>query len=295
MAFARRTLPMIVGVEGAGTVEAVGPGVSAPQPGARVAIYGGLVCGACRPCRAGRENLCENVGGIMGFHVDGLAAERIVVPARLAVPVPDGIEWGDAACAPLTFATVQHMLFDNARLQPGESILVQAGGSGIGSTAVRMAKAAGATVYATVGSEEKRARVLALGADHAVNYRTERVEGEVRRLTNRRGVDVVFEHVGPDTWNGSLMSLARGGRLVICGSTSGISAATNLQHLFQQQIRITASFGASLRNVREGLARMAAGAVRPVIDSEIELEGFGRGLERLAAREVFGKIVVRMP
>ncbi len=295
MAFVRRRLPIVVGVEGAGTVETVGPDVTGPQPGARVAIYGGLVCGACRPCRSGRENFCEQVGGILGFHIDGVAAQRVIVPARLAIPVPKGVDWPDAACAPLTFATVQHMLFDNARLQPGESILVQAGGGGIGSTAVRMAKAVGATVFATVGSEEKRAKVLALGADHAINYRTERVEGEIRRLTAKRGVDVAFEHVGPDSWSGSLMSLARGGRLVTCGSTTGVSAPTNLQHLFQQQIRIIASFGGNIRNVREGLAKMAAGTVRPVIDSEIAPEEFGRGLERLAGREVFGKIVVRMP
>lgn len=295
MAFARRALPITVGVEGVGLVESVGPDVAAPRPGDRVALYAGLTCGACRACREGRDNLCESIGGIMGFHVDGLAAERVTLPARLALPLPEGVAWRDAACAPVTFATVQHMLFDNARLEAGETVLVHAAGSGVGSTAVLMAKEAGATVIATVGSDEKAARARALGADHVVNYRTERFESVARRLTAKRGVDVVFEHVGPDTWAGSLLALARGGRLVTCGSTSGVSAPTNLFHLFQQQIRIIASFGASFRNVAEGLEKMRSGRVLPAIDSEIALADFESGLARLESRQVFGKIVVHMP
>ncbi len=258
-------------------------------------IYPALICGACRACRAGQETLCESIGGILGFHVDGLAAELVAVPARLVIPVPDEVDWPSAACATVTVATVEHMLVDNARLLPGETILIQAGGSGVGSTAILMAKRIGARVIATAGSDEKVARILALGADHAINYRTHRFEGEVRRLTAKRGVDVVFEHVGPDTSAGSLLSLARGGRLVICGSTSGISAPTNLMHLYQQQIRIIASFGGTIPNVRAGLARMAAGALRPVIDSEIALADVDAGLARLESRSVFGKVIVRMP
>src|SRR5262249_34871816 len=156
-----------------------------------------------------------------------------------------------------------------------------------------MAKAVGATVFATVGSEEKLAKVRALGADHAINYRTHRFEGEIRRLTGKRGVDVVFEHVGPDTWGGSLLSLARGRRLVTRGSTTGVSAPTNLLHLFQQQIRIFGSFGASLRNVEDGLAKMAGGLL-PVIDGELPLDDFAAGLRRLIGRQVFGKVIVRL-
>jgi NADPH:quinone reductase-like Zn-dependent oxidoreductase len=293
MAFAKRTLPITVGVEGVGTVEAVGPDADTTLVGKRVAVYGGLTCGTCRACRAGRDNLCEAVSGILGFHVDGLAAEVVTVPARLLIPVPDEIGWVHAAAAPLTFATVQHMLFDNAKLEPGETILVHAAGSGIGSTAILMAKKIGATVIATAGSDEKVAKALALGADHAINYRTDRFETKARRLTGKRGVDVVFEHIGPDTWAGSLLALARGGRLVTCGSTTGVSAPTNLMHLYQQQIRIFASFGASLRNVREGLDQMAAG-VLPVIDSELALADIAPALARLESRDVFGKIVVRI-
>lgn len=294
MAFARRQLPITVGVEGAGDVEVVGAGVDALKPGDRVVVYGGLICRSCKACRAGRENLCENVAGIMGFHVDGLAAEVANLPAHLLVPVPAGIGWSQAACASVTFGTVQHMLFDNAKLEAGESILVHAGGSGVGSTAILMAKEAGATVFATVGDDEKLAKAKALGADHVINYNTDRFEGQVRRLTGKRGVDVVFEHVGPATWAGSMFSLAKGGRLVTCGSTSGISTDINLFQLFQQQIRIFGSFGCSIRNVRDGLAKMGDGRVLPVIDSEIPMGDFGKGLERLQSRQVFGKIIVHI-
>ena len=295
MAFAKRTLPLTVGVEAAGEIVAVGTDVGEMRTGTRVAVYGGLTCGVCNACREGRDNLCTDVRGIMGFHVDGFAQALRNVPARLCLPVPDGVAWPDAACAPITFATVEHMLFDNARLLAGEWVLVHAAGSGIGTAAVLLAKDQGATVVATVGDDVKAEKARALGADHVINYRTDRFEHVIRRLTGKRGVDVVFEHVGPDTWAGSLLSLTRGGRLVTCGSTSGISAETNLFQIFQQQIRIFGSFGATRRNVRDALARFAAGKVRPVIDSEIPLAGWQTGLERLMARQVFGKIVVSMP
>ncbi len=291
MAFAKRRLPLVVGAEASGEIAALGAGVSGFAPGQKVVMYGARTCGECRACRDGRDNLCENVGGIMGFHVDGFAQERVTMPARLVVPVPEGVSFEDAACAPIAFGTVQHMLFDNAKLEPGETILVHAGGSGIGTAAIKMAKALGCTVITTVGDDEKGERAKALGADHVINYRTERFEGEVRKLTKRKGVDVVFEHVGAETWNGSLLSLKRGGRLVTCGSTSGVSATMNLMQLFQQQYRIFGSFGCSMRNIRQSLQKMAEG-LTPVIDSVFPLEDFAKGLERLESRRVFGKIIV---
>ena len=227
----------------------------------------------------------------MGFHVDGFARDLLNMPARLVIPVPAGVSFRDAACAPVAFATVQHMLFDNAKLEPGETILVQAGGSGIGTVAIKMAKAIGCTVITTVGDDDKAAKAKALGADHVINYRTERFEGVVRKLTGKKGVDVAFEHVGPDTFNGSLFCLKRGGRLVTCGSTSGQSTTINLFQLFLQQYRIFGSFGASMRNIRESLAKMASGLL-PVIDTEVALADFERGLARLESRQVFGKIIV---
>jgi alcohol dehydrogenase len=291
MAFAKRKLPLVVGAEAAGEIAAVGPGATGFQVGDPVVMYGALTCGECRACREGRDNLCENVGGILGFHVDGFARDLLNFPARLVIRVPPGVGFRDAACAPIAFATVEHMLFDNAKLQPGETILVHAGGSGIGTAAIKMAKAIGCTVITTVGDDAKANKAKELGADHVINYRTDRFEHAVRKLTGKKGVDVVFEHVGAETFNGSLLSLKRGGRLVTCGSTSGPSTTLNLMQLFQQQYRIFGSFGASMRNIRDSLEKMAAG-LTPVIDTEVEIKDFTAGLERLASRQVFGKIVV---
>jgi alcohol dehydrogenase len=291
MAFAKRKMPLVVGAEAAGEIAAVGTDVANIKAGEPVAMYGALTCGVCKACREGRDNLCENVGGVMGFHIDGFAQELVNMPARLVIPVPAGIAMRDAACAPIAFATVQHMLFDNAKLEPGETVLVHAGGSGIGSIAIKMAKAIGATVITTIGDDAKAEKAKALGADHIINYRTERFEGVVRKLTAKKGVDVVFEHVGAETFPGSLLCLKRGGRLVTCGATSGPSTTLNLMQLFQQQYRIIGSFGASIRNIRESLAKMADGML-PVIDTEVALDDVERGLARLESRQVFGKIVV---
>ena len=291
MAFAKRKMPVVVGVEAAGEIAAVGSSTAGFKLGDPVVMYGALTCGACKACREGRDNLCENVAGIMGFHLDGFARDLVTMPARLVIPVPADVALRDAACAPIAFATVQHMLFDNARLEPGESVLVHAGGSGIGSVAIKMAKAIGCTVITTVGDDAKAEKAKTLGADHVINYRTDRFEGAVRKLTAKKGVDVVFEHVGAETFNGSLLCLKRGGRLVTCGATSGPSTTINLMQLFQQQYRIIGSFGASIRNIRESLAKMAGGLL-PVIDTEVALADFERGLQRLESRQVFGKIVV---
>ncbi|MBI5114184.1 MAG: zinc-binding dehydrogenase [Rhodovulum sp.] len=291
MAFAKRKLPLVVGVEASGTIAAIGDGVAGFTPGQPVVMYGALTCGTCRACREGRDNLCENVGGIMGFHVDGFARDLINLPARLVIPVPAGVALRDAACAPIGFATVQHMLFDNARLEPGETVLVHAGGSGIGTAAILMAKQIGCTVITTVGDDAKAEKAKALGADHVINYRTDRFEGVTRKLTQKKGVDVVFEHVGAETFNGSLLCLKRGGRLVTCGATSGPTTTLNLMQLFQQQYRIIGSFGATMKNIAQSLDKMAAG-LRPVVDTAVPLAEFERGLDRLAGRQVFGKVVV---
>jgi len=291
MAFAKRKLPLVVGVEAAGEIAAVGTGVTSLKPGDKVVGYGGLTCGHCKACREGRDNLCENVAGVMGFHVDGFARDLLNMPARLVIPVPESVSFRDAACAPIAFGTVQHMLFDNAKLESGETILVQAGGSGIGTSAIKMAKQIGATVITTVGDDEKAAKAKALGADHVINYRKDRFETIVRKLTGKKGVDVAFEHVGPDTFNGSLLCLKRGGRLVTCGSTSGQSTQINLFQLYLQQYRILGSFGCTIRNVHESLAKMAGG-LTPVIDTEVPLADFEGALARIESRNVFGKIIV---
>ena len=293
MAFAKRLFPLAVGAEAACEVVAIGEGVTNLAPGDRVVPFSAYTCGVCRQCLRGRDNLCDNVQGIRGFHVDGWAQDITNHPARLLAKVPDGVDMPDAACVGVAYSTVEHMLFDNAQLEPGETILIQAGGSGIGTIAVKIAKSLGCTVISTVGSSEKAQKVQALGADHVINYREDRFEGVTRRLTGRKGVDVVFEHVGADTWQGSLLCLKRGGRLVTCGATSGPAGTLNLMQLFQQQYRIIGSFGSPISALGRALHRIAGG-VTPVIDTICPLEEFRAGVARLADRDVFGKILVQL-
>lgn len=294
MAFAKRKLPMVIGAEASGEVVALGAGVSGLDIGQLVAIYGAQTCGECQPCRDGRDNFCENVGGVHGFHLDGFARELVNLPARLLVPAPPGVDDVAAAMAPVTFGTVEHMLFDNAKLQPGETILIHAGGSGIGSAAIQLAKNIDCTIITTVGSDDKIAQCHALGADHVINYREDRFEGRVRKITKKVGVDVVFEHVGTDTWQGSMLCMKPGGRLVTCGSTSGISASTNLMMLFQRQLKLLGSFGCRMQNMANAMDKMALGEVKPVIDTEIEFGDLAKALERMESRKIFGKIIMRI-
>ena len=216
------------------------------------------------------------------------------MPARNVVRAPEGLSDIAAAVAPVTFGTCEHMLFDNAKVEPGETVLVHAGGSGIGSAAIQLCKRMGCTVITTVGSDDKIEKCRELGADHVINYREDRFEGAVRKITKKKGVDVVFEHVGKDTWNGSMLSLRRGGRLVTCGSTSGVSAETNLMMLFQQQLRLIGSFGCNMRNMVDAMEKMSKGIVHPVIDSEVEFGDVATALARMESRKVFGKIIMRV-
>ncbi|QLF70595.1 zinc-binding dehydrogenase [Peteryoungia desertarenae] len=294
MAFAKRKMPLVIGAEASGVVEAIGPGVGNILHGQLAAVYGARTCGLCKPCREGRDNLCENVSGVHGFHLDGFAQEKINLPARLLVPAPPGVDAVGAALSPVTFGTVEHMLFDNAKLEPGETILVHAGGSGIGTAAIQLAKKMGCTVITTVGSDDKIEPAKALGADHVINYRKDRFEGVVRKLTKKKGVDVVFEHVGKDTWAGSMLCLKRGGRLVTCGSTSGVSTDMNLMMLFQQQLKLLGSFGCRMENMANAMQKMARGIVHPVIDTEVTFDDIDKALARMEGRQVFGKIVLKM-
>ena len=294
MAFAKRKLPLTVGAEASAEVVALGEGVSGLVPGQLVSIFGARTCGTCHNCRDGKDNLCEHVEGVHGFHLDGFAQELVNLPARQLVPAPPGCDDVGAALAPITFGTSEHMLFDNALLKPSETVLVQAGGSGIGTAAIQLAKAIGCTVITTVGSDEKIDPCRELGADHVINYREDRFEGAVRKITKKQGVDVVFEHVGADTWAGSMLSMKKGARLVTCGSTSGVSASTNLMMLFQRQLRLIGSFGCRKENMVASMEKMARGFVKPVIDTEIEFGDLETALDRMESRQVFGKIIMRM-
>jgi len=294
MAFAKRVLPIVIGAEAAGEIVAIGSDVRGRRKGEIVALYGAETCGVCSECRAGRDNFCLNVAGVRGFHIDGLARESLNIAARLAVPAPAGVDVIAAATAPVTYGTVEHMLFDNAKLAAGQTVLIQAGGSGIGTAAIQLAKAVGATVITTVGSAEKAEKAKALGADHVINYREERFEGVVRKLTRKEGVDVVFEHVGPDTFAQSMFAMKRGGVLVTCGSTTGVSVEINLFQLYTRQLRLIGSFGCTIGNLGTVLGKMAAGVARPVIDAVIGLDQIDAALARLESRNVFGKIIVTL-
>ena len=294
MAFAKRKLPLTIGAEASGIVQSIGPGVGNLQVGQLVSIYGAKTCGLCKNCREGRDNLCTHVSGVHGFHIDGFACEAVNLPARLLVPAPLDCDEIDAAVAPITFGTVEHMLFDNAKLQPGETILVHAGGSGIGSAAIQLAKRMGCTVFTTVGSDGKIEKAKALGADVVINYRDDRFEHVVRKLTEKKGVDVVFEHVGADTWAGSMLCLKRGGRLVTCGSTSGVSTSMNLMQLFQQQLKIFGSFGCRMENMANAMQKMAQGIVHPVVDTIVDFGDIEKALKRMESRDVFGKIILKI-
>ncbi|WP_295913320.1 zinc-binding dehydrogenase [uncultured Bartonella sp.] len=294
MAFAKRKLPLTIGAEASGVVQSIGSGVGNLQVGQLVSIYGARTCGLCKNCREGRDNLCTHVSGVHGFHIDGFACEAVNLPARLLVPAPLDCDEIDAAVAPITFGTVEHMLFDNAKLQPGETILIHAGGSGIGSAAIQLAKRMGCTVFTTVGSDGKIEKAKALGADVVINYRNDRFEHVVRKLTKKKGVDVVFEHVGADTWAGSMLSLKRGGRLVTCGSTSGVSTSMNLMQLFQQQLKIFGSFGCRMENMANAMQKMAEGIVHPVVDTIVDFGDIEKALKRMESRDVFGKIILKI-
>ncbi|AGF74453.1 alcohol dehydrogenase [Bartonella australis AUST/NH1] len=294
MAFAKRKMPLIIGAEASGEVFQLGDGVENLQPGQLVSIYGAQTCGVCGACCKGHDNLCSNVKGVYGFHLDGFACEFVNLPARLLIPAPQECDAIQAAVAPITFGTVEHMLFDNAKLQNGETILIQAGGSGIGSAAIQLAKKTGCTVITTVGSDDKIAKAQSLGADHVINYRKDRFEGVVRKLTQKKGVDVVFEHVGADTWSASMLCMKRGARLVTCGSTSGTSAPMNLMMLFQQQLKILGSFGCRIENMVNAMQKMAQGIVHPVIDTIVNFDDIDTALKRMESRNIFGKIILKL-
>ncbi|WP_336294803.1 zinc-binding dehydrogenase [Bartonella sp. CB169] len=294
MAFAKRKMPLVIGAEASGEVVQLGSNVKNLKLKQIVSIYGAKTCGVCKACREGQDNLCTHVKGVYGFHLDGFACELVNLPARLLVAAPPECNELQAAVAPVTFGTVEHMLFDNAKLQMGETILIQAGGSGIGSAAIQLAKHVGCTVITTVGSDEKIAKAQNLGADHVINYRKDRFEGVVRKLTQKKGVDVVFEHVGANTWSGSLLCMKRGARLVTCGSTSGVTAPLNLMQLFQQQLKIFGSFGCRIENMQNAMQKMAQDVIHPVIDTVIGFDEIDIALKRLESRDIFGKIILKI-
>jgi NADPH:quinone reductase-like Zn-dependent oxidoreductase len=284
-------MPHVLGADVAGVVEGVGPGVDGMKPGDEVVLNPGVSCGRCEACLSGRDNLCRRYG-ILGEHLPGGYAERVAVPAANALPKPRRLSFEEAACLPLVFLTAWHALVARARLAAGETVLVQAAGSGVGSAAVQIAKLLGARVVATAGSDAKCERARALGADHAVNYEREDFLAAVKGLTGRRGVDVVFEHTGKATWERSLLALVNGGRLVTVGATTGFDPPTDLRHVFYRQLSVLGSTMGSKGELFQVLRFVEEGRLRPVLDRVLPLSEAAAAQQVLARREQFGKIVL---
>src|ERR1700722_5859441 len=230
-------LPHIPGSDIAGEIAGVGADVTTVKVGQKVVLAPGVSCGKCAACLAGRDNFCRQFSNL-GYMIDGGCAEFVRCPEVNCLPYPENLSFEEAASIPLVFQTAWHMLVSRAELQAGEEVLILGAGSGVGSAAIQVAKFFGARVIATAGTDEKLAKARELGADHLINHKTQRIRDEVRRITNKRGVDVVFEHVGTATWDESVASLAVGGRLITCGATTGYDAKIDLRFLFSRQLSL---------------------------------------------------------
>jgi NADPH:quinone reductase-like Zn-dependent oxidoreductase len=286
-------LPHIPGSDVAGEVAQVAAGVTNVKTGERVMLQPGLSCGQCEKCLAGEDNLCRSYA-ILGETVDGGCAEYVKAPAVNCVPIPEGASFEQAAAFPLVSLTAWHMLITRAKLKPAETVLVLAAGSGVGSAAIQIAKASGAWVIATAGSDAKLARARELGAAEVINHSTQKIATEVKRLTGRRGVDIVFEHVGEATWSESIRSLVPGGRLVTCGATTGYNGSIDIRYLFTRQISLLGSFMGAKSDLLAAVEFLKRGLLRPVIDVVLPLEKCAEAHERLEHREQFGKIVLKV-
>jgi NADPH:quinone reductase-like Zn-dependent oxidoreductase len=285
-------LPHILGNDVAGVVRETGSLVTWVKAGDEVMLQPGVSCGHCAECLAGRDNMCDDYD-IIGYRRDGGYGELLAVPGVNVIPKPKNLNWAEAAALPLVTLTAWHMLVTRAQVRPGEEVLVQAAGSGVGSLGIQIAKLHGARVIATAGSEEKLAKARELGADETINYSNDKWPKEVKRLTGGRGVDVVFEHTGAATWPGSILSLKRGGRLVTCGATSGFDAHTDLRHVFYRHLTILGSMMGSKADLLAAMKFIESGQIRAVIDRTLPLAEAGKAHELMEDRAQFGKLVLR--
>ncbi|PWT88968.1 MAG: alcohol dehydrogenase [Blastocatellia bacterium] len=284
-------LPHILGNDISGVIREVGELVTWVKPGDEVMIQPGVSCGHCVECLSGRDNLCREYD-IFGYRRNGGYAELVAVPAVNIIPKPKHLRWEDAAALPLVTLTAWHMLVTRANVQPGEDVLVHAAGSGVGSIGIQVAKLRGARVLATAGSDAKLEKARELGADETINYTAEDWPKEVRRLTDRRGVDVVFEHTGSATWPGSISSLKNNGRLVTCGATSGYDARTDLRQVFYRHLTILGSFMGSKGELLDAMKFVEAQKISAVVDRVLPLSEARQAHELIEDRAQFGKIVL---
>lgn len=286
-------LPHISGSDVAGVVEWVPGEEKEFQRGDEVVMNPGVGCGKCDKCLLGLDNQCRYYS-IIGYGVDGGYAELVKIPRTNLVRKPEGMNFEEAASYPLVFLTAYHMLVTKARVQAGETVLVLAASSGVGSAAVQVAKAFGAEVIATVGSQEKADKAKSLGADHVVDHYRQNVLDEVRRITGKGGVDVVVEHVGKSTWEGSVKALAKGGRLVLCGATTGAEVVTDLRYVYNRELTVYGSFMASKGELLKVTKLFASHRLKPVVDSVFPLERAAEAQKRMEGSGHFGKIVLNV-
>lgn len=288
-------LPHISGADVAGEVAAVGAVCVRVKPGQRVVLMPAVSCGQCASCLGGRDNLCRQYQILGGYgSVDGGYAEYIKVPEVNAIPLAAHLSFEEAAVVPLSFLTAWNMLVTLARVQRGEDVLVIGAGSGVGAAAVQIAKLLGARVIATAGSEAKLAKAKALGADHGINHATQDIAAEVRTLTDKRGVNVVFEHVGEAVWGKCIAALTPGGRLVTCGATTGFNATTDLRFVFSKQLSLLGGYMGRKADLLALWKFVESGELKGVVDSTFPLTEAAAAQRRMEGRQHFGKIVLQL-
>lgn len=285
-------LPKIGGCDIAGDVVTVGAACIRVKAGERIMVSPGWTCGQCAACLRGEDNFCRSYQIIGGYGVDGGCADFICVPEVNCIPVPEGLDYPAAAAVPLTFLTAWNMLVRQAHLTRGEDVLVMGAGSGVGTAAIQIAKLLGARVIAVAGTDDKLAKAVRLGADAGINHANQDLAQEVRRLTAKRGVDVVFEHVGGATWEKLLPNIAAGGRLVTCGATAGYEAKVDIRYLFSKAIAILGAFMGRKADLLEIVRHMADGRLQPVVDRTFPLSDCAQAHRLIEDRAVFGKLVL---
>ncbi len=285
--------PHVLGSDGAGIVDSTGPGVSRLKPGDEVVLNPGISCGRCEFCLKGEHSMCVTFH-LLGEHVAGTFAELVVAPEINAYPKPAGLSWEEAAAFPLTFLTSWRMLVSKGKAKPGETLLIVGIGSGVGVAALAIAKVLGLNVLVTSGSAEKLARAKALGAEVGIDHTGGSFSREVRRLTGKRGVDIVIDSVGKATWKESIASLAKGGRLLTCGATTGPNPEEDIARIFWNQLTICGSTMGTHGEFAEMLRMFGEGRLRPVVDSVFPLSQVREAVQRLEEKRQFGKIVLRI-
>ena len=285
-------LPHILGNDIAGVVREVGDLVAWAKPGDEVMVQPGVSCGHCAACLSGQDNLCREYD-MLGYRRNGGYAELVAVPGANLIAKPAELNWAEAAALPLVTVTAWHMLVTRANVQPGEDVLVHAAGSGVGSIAIQIAKLRGARVLTTASTDDKLAKARELGADETINYSRDDWPKEVKRLTERRGVDVVVEHTGAATWPGSIAALKNNGRLVTCGATSGFDARTDLRQVFYRHLTLLGSFMGSKAELLEAMKFVEQGKIRAVVDRVFPLSEARAAHELMENRGQFGKIVLK--